>query len=196
MEIEELKTLVNNDEFSSKKGFINHFVGSYEPSKKLVDFYENALNIDGFRKQIFYGGYGQGDFWSYSSLVYWKSPRDVVNRKGTAYIKSCCLFLSYLAPVAIISYGDVIWNRRKVLIPEIGFEKKCEISGNHNPHNGWETLDITLREKLKEVNIEVYEHELLSEIDFNGTTLLDGLDFELSGDLLSSLFYSGRDWDY
>ena len=196
MTIEELiKLSESQDVFDVSLGF-SSLNSNYDVSEEFKEYLYKELCFDGFKSCVRLGGMGQGDFVSYSSIVLWKKGKNQYPKGGLSYVKSCSVYFSHVAPIAIIVFGETVYTKKSTIAVDIGFQKDTVVKGSTNPHIGWEPLLTSLKDKLELIKIKVFDFNELSRNTVSSFDYISGLELEPPKNLLGALYHGGIDYDY
>lgn len=196
MTIDELiKFTESHDVFDVNLG-ISSLNSNYDVSEDFKMVLRKQFCFGGFKKCIRLGGMGQGDFISYSSIVFWKQGKNQYPKGSISYVQSCSVYFSHLVPVAIVVFGETIYKRKSTIASDIGFQKETVVEGSSVPHSGWEEFFSTLKTELESNKIQVLDFNELSNNYVSSFTYISGLELDPPKNLLCALFHGGIDYDY
>ncbi len=203
MEIDQIKKTVELPE--SERSFPGFLCldNEYTVNSKFEE-YINSLEAEGFLTDCFIGGVGQGDFYSHSAIIFWKKGKNHYNKGGFSYVKTCTIYFSHIAPIAIINYSESKWSKaqrrrrgKKVAsISSLGYEGDNNISISGLIHDGWEKFDTEIRKQLALPNLWICEKSMLEAIKISKFEYFPGLELKQPSNLMAALFHSGIDWEY
>lgn len=196
MDIAGLKRLIEESKDGYKCKGIDQVMIDYDPSSEFEDFINHDLSFKGYRKNVKFGGYGQGDFFSYSSITFWLKGKNQYTQGGISVVKSCCIYISHLAPIVIFNYATTQWLNKSTCAPDLGWEGENIPLESEEPYSGWEIFDQELKERLALHGFKVINKKVLLQAGIENTELVYDLDFDISPNMLNALFYSGIDYSY
>lgn len=158
-----------------------------------------------FREVFSEGGLLQGSFESYSTFSYWRPPVHPRPKGSVAVVPAAFLFVSHLAPVACLGFGDGVWTRRghglrhpAAPVPVVG--EPLRLSAEPEPGEDWLVLAAAIETKLRQCGylpIDVDSANApLPAGSAEGYVYLDGLELPPPRLVKDLLFHEGVDFSY
>ena len=90
---------------------IGCFNRNYEISQVFRQFLTDQLVAEGYRSDYDFAGCPQGMYWSYSAKVFWPRDKQTYQKQGFCPVPSCTVYISAIAPVAILLYGESVGGK-------------------------------------------------------------------------------------
>lgn len=173
------------------EAYINEHVSSWAP-------------IAGFKRAFSEGGHKQGYFTSYSAYSYWKSGKHQYPKGSFAYVHAAFLYLSHIAPVACLGFGEGLWKKETMGGKHAATPPRWEIGDPMNlavdPQEGWVEMQSEVICSLTGSPFTLISIELanspLPDKSTMGYSYFDGLQLPPPRLIKDLLFYEGIDWDY
>lgn len=183
--------------------------GEYEePGSGLGVFISEHLSrvasLAEFKQAFWEGGYGQGDFTSYSVFSYWQAGKHQYSRGSFSYVRAAFLYVSHMAPVACFGFGEGRWQKGPLGRKHVAVPSRWSIGEpidlTHEAPDGWSRLQKEITSGLAGTPISTISIERANSLLPGETatkySYYEGLELPEPRLLKDLLFHEGLDWNY
>ena len=177
----------------------------YDLSQQFQQFLNNGLVVEGYRSDYCFAGCPQGIYESYSAKIFWQQGNPTYQKKGRCCIPTSTIYISAIAPIAIVIYRDSIFGKgsylstgrrgRVAVMEGIGWEGDYTID-SISPTQIWWEFEEQIKQILATNNIKVVSPEVLKHHQIEKFAYFPGLELESPQNLLEALFHGGINYDY
>ena len=160
---------------------------------------ESTLHPE-FKQYFWQGGYGQGDYASYSVLAFWPKGKHQYSKGSFSYVQAGLLYLSHTIPITLLCFGDALWRRSPRGVTPPSWKVGEKILHNKEIPAEWEEAVKCLQVRLSNsiftlVDLEYINSPLPKDL-INQYEYPHNLDLKPPELIKDLLFYKGIDWDY